>query len=214
MNKLFQMTVIIFVMVILSGESTYAQEGCPGMNLSTVAQDIQGDVVLLIMPDGSGPPLTEATQYGGALVDATISLTLYSYCPPTGPLVGYPAEDMWLESTDGSLVFCTGGSIADAATDDQGDTKWSRPLSGGGWDSGTCIIRLPGGLTPNDSSFILKFNSPDLNADLVVNLTDVSEFAQDFFSGTYAFRSDLHFDHVVNLSDLTVMTGVVGKTCP
>jgi len=214
MKNISRIVVFIFALAHLPCEGVLAQEGCPDMNLSTVVQNIQGDTALLITPDGSGARLSEATQNDGSLVDATIFLTLFSNCPPTGPLVGYPAEDMWLESTAGSLVFCSGGSIADAATDDQGSTTWSGPLGGGGSDPGTCVIMLPGGLTPNQSSLILKFNSPDLNADLVVNLTDVSGFAQDFFSHTYAFRSDFHFDDVVNLSDLSVMADAVGNTCP
>lgn len=207
--------VFILVLVVLPGEHVLAQVvGCPDLDLSTIVQDIPADTALLVIPDGSGPPMSEARHYSGAMADATIYLTLYSSCPPTGPMVGFPAEDMWLESTGGSLVFCSGGSIADAPTDDQGSTTWSRPLAGGGQDMGTTVIRISGGDSPGFFYFPLRFNSPDLNADLVVNLTDVVEFAEDFFDADYEFRSDLHFDFAVNLSDLSEMAGAIGTACP
>ena len=76
------------------------------------------------------------------------------------------------------------------------------------------IIRLATGDTPGLQLLPLLVNSPDLNGDLTVNLQDVALFAEDFFSAPYELRSDLHFDRVINLSDLSVMTGKVGKTCP
>jgi hypothetical protein len=200
--------------ILTAGASLGQVAGCPDLELSTIVQNVQQGTTLLVMPDGSGPPLSEAVAHDGSLVDAGIHLTLFSSCPPTGPMAHYPAEDMWLEPMAGNLVFCTGGSIADEPTDDQGITFWSRPLKGGGWDMGSCLIRLGTGDSPVGFGLPLYFNSPDLNADLVVNLTDVAEFAGDFFSTTYEFRSDLHFDQVVNLSDLAAMTGTVGTACP
>ena len=192
-----------------------AQTGCPDLSMSTVWQDYQGPMALLVFPDGSGPPMTEATLAGGAIIDATIYLTLYGGCDSYGQLlVGFPAEDLWLESTDGSLVFCSGGNIADGPTDQEGKTQWSRPLSGGGWDLGTCRIMVTGDSSIVASAFPLQFNSPDLNGDLKVDLTDVTRFAEDFFSYTYSFRSDLFFDYVVNLSDIPLMRAAIGKSCP
>lgn len=202
-------------MVALGEGQAQAQvAGCPDINFSMVVQDIFGDTALLILPDGSGPPLTSAYRSDRVQMDASITLTLYSSCPPTGAMVDYPAEDMWLESTSGSLVFCAGGSIADGPTDAQGITTWTGPLSGGGWDSGSLMIFLATGDALGFWNLPLLINSPDLNGDLTVNLQDVALFAGDFFSPQYDFRSDLHYDHVVNLSDLSVMTGVVGKSCP
>ncbi len=75
------------------------------------------------------------------------------------------------------------------------------------------MIRISGGDSPSLFYFPLLFNSPDLNADLVVNLTDVVEFAEDFFDADYEFRSDLYFDWAVNLSDLSEMAGAIGTAC-
>lgn len=205
---------IVALMCLATGQVWGQVAGCPDLDFSLVVQDIQSDTTLLVMPDGSGPPLSSAFRFDREQVDATISLTLYSSCPPTGPMVDYPAEDMWLESSDGSLVFCVGGSIADGPTDSLGNTGWSGSLSGGGWDSGSLMIRLATGDAHGFFNLPLMINSPDLNADLTVNLQDVAEFAGDYFSAQYSFRSDLHFDYAVNLSDLAVMSGVVGKSCP
>ena len=46
-------------------------------------------------------------------------------------------------------------------------------------------------------------NSPDLNGDLLVNLADLSLFAQDYF-GPYNYRSDLRWDGDLDLGDLVV----------
>ena len=59
----------------------------------------------------------------------------------------------------------------------------------------------------------LRFNSPDINGDLLVNLSDVQLFAGDFF-GSYHFRSDLAYDNVVNLSDIVPLSRSLGATCP
>ncbi len=205
----------MIVAILMFCGSVQAQTGCPDLSLSTVWQAYEGPMTLLVVPDGSGPPMTEARLSGGAVIDATIYLTLYGGCDSYGQLLAdFPAEDMWLESINGSLVFCAGGSIADAPTDQEGNTTWSRPLMGGGWDYGTCVVRVSGADIPSSTNLLLQFNSPDLNGDLKVDLTDVTRFAEDFFSYSYNFRSDLAFDNVVNLSDITVMAMSIGKSCP
>jgi len=56
-------------------------------------------------------------------------------------------------------------------------------------------------------------NSPDLNGDLAVNLSDIPIFASDFF-GSYNYRSDLHYDGIINLSDLSRMAQSMGRSYP
>ena len=60
----------------------------------------------------------------------------------------------------------------------------------------------------------MAFNSPDLNGDRMVNLSDVQIFASDFFGGVYMFRSDLYYDNMVNLSDIVQLSRGVGANCP
>ena len=57
------------------------------------------------------------------------------------------------------------------------------------------------------------FNSPDINGDLAVNLSDVVLFSQDRY-GDYNYRSDFNFDGVVNLSDQIILVGALGVGCP
>ena len=56
-------------------------------------------------------------------------------------------------------------------------------------------------------------NSPDINADLTVNLIDLSLFSSDYF-GSYSFRSDFFWDGEINLIDLASMALFFGDTCP
>ncbi|MDX2472329.1 MAG: hypothetical protein QNL91_01345 [Candidatus Krumholzibacteria bacterium] len=60
----------------------------------------------------------------------------------------------------------------------------------------------------------ISYNSPDINGDGVVNLTDVPLFAGDFHGGAYDFRSDFHYDGIVNLSDVVHMAQGLGSSCP
>jgi hypothetical protein len=60
----------------------------------------------------------------------------------------------------------------------------------------------------------VSFNSPDINGDLVVNLSDIAFFASDFFSPGYNYRSDFNYDQVINLQDVAMLAGAVGAFCP
>lgn len=60
----------------------------------------------------------------------------------------------------------------------------------------------------------LFVNSPDINGDLVVNLTDTILFAADAQAGApYNYRSDFDWSGIVNLSDTAVFTSAIGATC-
>ena len=203
----------IIPLIILFAAQAQACVGLPDLSFSTIWQSFQGLATLLVQPDGSGPPVTESRTADGVVVDATLHLTLTNSCPEEGPVVGYPREDMWLESIGGGVVFCQGGSIADYQTDEDGSTQWSQPLKGGGWDEGNCRIMVAGTPLGPPEGQTLNFNSPDLNGDLVVNIADIAWFAQDYFSG-FTFRSDLSRDGVINLSDIAALAVSLGKTCP
>ena len=57
------------------------------------------------------------------------------------------------------------------------------------------------------------FNSPDLNGDRFVNLSDLVEFTEDYYTGYY-FRSDFHRDGALILCDVDIMASSLGKGCP
>lgn len=195
--------------------TAFAQEctGVPDLDYSIVWQENSGPATLMVVPNGSGPSLTEARTPDGTVVDATVHLTIINNCGDTDPVVGFPREDMWMISIDGGLVVCTAGSIADVQTDQEGNTYWSEPLMAGGWDEGNCRIMVNGMSVGNSEGLLLHFVSPDIDGNLAVNLSDVALFVMDFF-GPYSFRSDLAHDGVVNLSDVTILSGAMGNSCP
>jgi hypothetical protein len=182
-------------------------------------------VHVLAIP-GGGPPLTAGSFYGGAAADATIRIQLWyqSDSPedPTDPMPvpDYPAEDIWLEAQ--GLVPCPGQAHADDDTDAEGWFTFSLPLQMGGWTdpeggdphpyimvAGSPLCELNG---PAIQPAILV-NSPDLNADGQVNLSDVGLFSSDFY-GAHRFRSDFFWDGVLNLADVGRLATGIGHECP
>jgi len=168
-------------------------------------------LVLFNVPNGTGSPFTEARTLTG-LVDAV--LTLYLRDGNNDPIGNYPRVDMWLEVGDdiGTLSHCLSGTIAETDTRSNGETNWFNPLRAGGWSEGPTVVMISG--TPLLSGDLdLRHISPDINGDLVVNLTDVSLFAGDFYGG-YSFRSDFYYDGVINLSDVGKLAQAIGAACP
>jgi len=183
-------------------EYVHAEMNFSGPEMATV----------MVVPDGSGTPLSAASLANGAIIDATI--TLYVNDCYDQPIAAFPREDMWLESLDQGLISCVGGSIADANTDADGVTTWSRPLQAGGASQTACAIFINGSAVMYPSSLPLQFNSPDINGDGLINLTDVSLLAGDYYSSTYQFRSDFARDGNINLSDLAKFVPALGANCP
>lgn len=166
---------------------------------------------LLVVPDGSGPSFTAARDPGGAAVDATIRLVLKDY---EGNLIpAFAVEDMWIESLDEGLVCCAGGGRADHNTDANGSTTWTAPLRAGGRSQSVCRVFMNGLPVTGGIEPMVHFNSPDLDGDLAVTLTDIGLFADVYF-GDYSFAGDLYFDGAVDLGDVGVLAGAVGADCP
>lgn len=152
------------------------------------------------------------------MVNATITLTLID--AGSNPVSGYPPEDIWLDilnPSPGTWIPCPAGTIADGPTNELGQTTFSNSLRAGGPGSGARImigtwptpefpIEFPGG-------DLFHFNSPDINGDLAVNLTDIAIFAGDFF-GVYNYRSDYFWDGILNLSDIALIAQGYGAHCP
>lgn len=213
MKNMIRSISMIFVVVFLLNGPALACTGIPDLDYSIVWQEFEGWATVLISPDGTGSSFTEARAADGTYVDATIYLTLIYNCDGVGPVENFPNEDMWLQTQGGGVVFCLGGSIADGPTDQDGNTQWSRPPRGGGWDEGACRVVVNGNYLGSVEGLTVNFNSPDLNGSGVVNLMEISEFAEDYF-GEFTFRSDLHRDGALDLSDLVVLTQYFGVACP
>ena len=182
-------------------------------------------VHIMVTPGADGDALESASLMGGAVVDATILIQLWASgggldepLPPQ-PVAYFPFEDLWLEAP--GLANCTGGASADGNTDAEGWFTFSgSPNMGGANDpdavlpglqvmvSGTALDDQVNPIRPH-----ILVNSPDINGDGTVSLTDVPLFAADFY-GPYAFRSDFSWDGAINLSDVVRLATSLGESCP
>ena len=105
-----------------------------GMDVPTVVGGVLADVApvnplpapvsVLSMLDGSGAPLSNALAWDGVngspvAVDATIGVTLTD--DAGSPIVGYPADDIYLQAASGGWEECPGTRlVADGPTDANG----------------------------------------------------------------------------------------------
>ena len=188
----------------------------PDLTLSTATTLATEPVSVFTSPDGSGQPLNNCYVFGGAVTNATITLTLLD---PLGvPIFNYPYEDLWLETSLGGLSLCTNGSVADANTDVNGQTTFSNAIYGGGqsdYGAGELTQVFVDGNPLNSSPGLeIYFNSADLNGDLRVDLCDIVNFVGQFFSGNYTYASDFYWDGTLNLNDIALMAQSISSQCP
>jgi len=205
--------VILLFAVFFIVQPYFAFSGIPDVSRSEafIAYTGPGIPSLLAVPDGSGSRFTEAHDEQGNVVDATI--TLFVRDGTGSSIANYPNEDLWLQSADGGLVPCNGGSTADHPTDVNGMTEWVNPLFAGGYSQGPVLVFINASALTTNPGLPLKLNSPDINADLVVSMQDVPILAADFYTG-YTFRCDLNGDGALNLSDIAVFAKHLGAQCP
>jgi hypothetical protein len=213
MTRRSGISISTIILCLLVTPVTYAQTTGIGGPYGEYDMAYQGSetLTLFVVPDGSGDTFDQATLPYGGTEDATITLLLLdgSY----DPIANFPMEDIWLESRDAGLVPCPGGTTPDANTDAAGITTWSAPLRAGGYSQAIADVLVNGSRLEYASGLALSFNSPDINGDLKVDLTDMQLFAVDFFS-SYDFRADFHRDGIVNLSDIPQMALAIGADCP
>ena len=209
----FKIVILAFAVSFLA-QPCFGVSGVPDLFQSeaSIAYVGPGTASLMVVPDGSGNSFTEAHDEQGNVVDATI--TLYLRDSQGVPIVAYPLEDLWLESANSGLVFCVGGTTADYITDNQGMTQWVTPLHAGGYSQFPVLVIVSGSALTSNSGLPLRFNSPDTNGDLTVNLQDIHNLALDFFRGVNNFRSDLTGDGVLNLQDIPIFAQHLGALCP
>jgi hypothetical protein len=208
----------VFIFVILACVTGTAWAQAPDPILSHATCDDITPRSILSVPNGAGDAMEMARIYGGGFMDATITVTLID---GNGmPVSGYPSEDIWLDVLDpgvGDYTPCPAGNIADGATNALGQTTFSNTLSAGGSGSGAQVMigtwPTPEFPIPFAGGDLFHFNSPDINGDLQVNLSDIALFAGDYY-GAYNYRSDYYWDGVVNLSDIGFMAQGVGASCP
>ena len=200
----------VFFLCLLVAQPALGGVGNPEISLEMAYQGPEA-VCLLVVPDGSGRPFTEARTASGQIVDATLTAEILDI--NLDPIASYPAEDVWLTTDDEGLVRCPAGMIADGPTDAFGRTTFSAPPRAGGWDL-SVTRAVVSGWTSLGTGVALNYNSPDLNGDLEVNLSDVQLFAADFFDAAYHHRADLYFDGTINLADIVPLARAFGAACP
>lgn len=164
-----------------------------------------------IQPDGGGPTLES--------LGLTVTLTIRDALNQL--IVGFPYQDIWLGDNAGGteITLCSGGSYADANTDENGTTTISGAISGGGWTTSGLQV-YAAGLPFGSAPLPITVTSPDLDGNLIVEFNDLSMvpggFAQLYLAGGYDLRVDLNCDGAVNLADVTRFAGsYLGQaSCP
>jgi hypothetical protein len=235
MSRKVLMIVLVLVSMLAGSGLVLAQPVPPNSHATYASYPSPCSAVLV--PNGSGQQLSACYSFGGNPCNATIIATLNDAAG--NPVPGWPAARIWLDTAFGLVAWCPYNfppgtwpgyvHIADMPTNAAGQTRFSNAYYGGGqsrpmggdvthvWtmDAAGTPFRLsgtaPGG--PPGSNLDIYFNSPDIDANGVVNLVDVVIFAGDFF-GPYMYRSDFYWDGNLNLSDLVWLAASMGATCP
>lgn len=190
-------------------------------------QALNGPVSIYARPDGGGDPLTAAQLWDGIAgnppisVDATIGVRLLDGLG--NPVVGFLAADITVAAQNGGWGQCGAPTLtADGPTDINGETTISGTLFAGGYSGpGELMVvnvnspLLAGTTYPGGLSGLEYFvNSPDINGDLDVNLSDVPFFVIALNSATYDYAGDFRWDGSVDLSDVPFMVTGIGTACP
>jgi hypothetical protein len=199
--------------------ASLATAGIPDLTNSTASRAYTGPETLSLFstPDGSGKPFSECfvVNGGGAVQDGTITLVVNDGLGV--PIEFFPATDMWIAAggTPG-LVACAGNLTADFNTNAAGETVWQNALFAGGYSTEVTRVFINGDelTTAGYAGLALNHNTPDINADGVVNLSDTGFFASDLFVGPYNYRSDYNADGTINLTDAGFIGTNIGSACP
>jgi hypothetical protein len=185
--------------------------GIPHIENCNIYTRATQDVSVFVCPACDGYDFSAAQTLGGGLMDATIEVYIRDIFGL--PVENVPASDITID--DPNLCWCVpDGNIADFNTDPNGYTEFAMAPCGGGcsenFELGGYLTGMP--FLQNPLPYI-KVNSPDLNCDLVVNLTDLALFANGYF-GPYTYCVDYYWDGVVNLLDLAEFAQHYGHLCP
>jgi len=209
--------ILLFILSLMLGSAALANQ--PALGAISITMESQQPVSLLIYPDGSGPALTEAMVADGATVDATITVMLVDEF--LNPVVYFPSEDVWLDTEDTNISTCGSNFLPDAISDSSGRMTFSQAFAGGGHHQGETFVYINGWRAESMVDYPwsgplpgvdLHFNSPDINADGVINLLDLTIFSADFF-GAYHYRSDFNWDGELNILDVGRYAAGLGVSC-
>jgi hypothetical protein len=213
------------VCTVVLGFAAFSFAGIPDLDNSTAVTAATERVSVFCLPDASGARFDAAKTIGSpVLVDATVTVTLLDdTADPPGPqpVFNYPFEDIWMETTDGGLLKCPGGTTADFSTNINGVTVFAAAMFAYGHSDPTLVPPEAAVVYINGSPLVgsnmdILFNSADMDENQVVNLTDLVYFAA--YIGTsglpYDYEADYYYDGTINLSDLVFFAGGIGAACP
>jgi len=207
--------VSLFVCSLVMGAVSMAVAGIPDLTLSTAvtAASTQVSVYSTTVP-GTGNSLLQARTVAGAVMNATITLTLKD--GNGDPIAFYPMEDMWLAGSLGGFVSCT-PCLPNAGTDALGVATFTAANLGkghsnrnGGEKTQVLISGTPLAVAQNLN---ILYNSADINGDNVVNGLDLGLFVTAL-KGLAAdnYGADLQYDGAVNGLDLGIFVGCLKST--
>ncbi len=204
------MTSFVPALAIIITATVAVANPIPDFGNSALTIGCPAGATVYVLPDGGGVFFTQAHSPDGTVVDATIWLTLLD--SNGDPYSGWPAEDIWLQTSESGLVSCLHGTIADSDTDDSGTTCWQQPMRAGGHAFGETVeVVVDAWPLPIPGVFV-DFNSADIDGNLIVNLTDLTLFTMDYL-GAFDPRSDFFRDGQLDLADLTRFTQALGAVC-
>lgn len=207
---------IVLALLAMAGTDASAQD-VDNSTAGFVSYEGAETLVLMVLPDGSGPSLTEARILGGGHADATIEVFVRDW-------FGLPVEyfswrDVWLSPVpDGGTLATCPSSLTCQIFPDPADTGPDGRLviSGtpwaGGYSEGLMQARINNTPLTSSPGLNIRYVSPDIDGNLVVNLSDAGFFANDLF-GDYHFRSDFDADGDIDLSDAGFLATSIGKAC-
>jgi len=202
--------IVLFLALGLLAGAVHAQQHLDWMIAYVDVNPDADGARIYMLADGTGTPFAEARAPGGSLVDATITLRLTDI--EDTPLVGYPAEDLFLFSSEGGVASCPGGLSADGPTGNDGTTTWTVPPEAGGHSIGETVHIWVSGwevYLPVSLSLV----SSDINGDLTVDISDVAHFVQALY-GNADEHADFNNDGEVNLTEISMFTAAIGVGCP
>jgi hypothetical protein len=159
---------------------------------------------ILVCPRGDGPSLAD--------IGATITVQVVSDQCDTPP--SFPPEDIYVLGCDNAwTTLCVpvyAAVDADGPTDENGITTISGAIRAGGFGTGLWVMVR--GQAATGECFCgaepiclpLSVVSPDINGDLVVDLTDLGLFANAWPPLPYSAPSDLNGDGVIDIIDFSL----------
>jgi len=200
---------LICLLALLLAGSALATD-IPDLSLSyAVIPSFGGSI--WVSPGGNGPDMAHGFSTGGGALDLRITLTLIG--SDGSPIYLYPREDIWLESEGGGLSSCIMGTAPDSNTDLNGETVFTGPFRAGGNNPAPEGLQVVvSGMPLPQASLPIQINSPDVNGDLVVNLSDIGAMTQALF-GEYDWRFDFNNDGAINLIDIVAFASSYGMHC-